>query len=278
VIVTDASGDRFFSAIKIVLVRTSHPGNIGAVARAMKNMGFNRLCLVNPTDCTNGDAACDPSNSAEASSRAAGAEDILKSAPVYDSIDDAIADCHIVVGASARNRKMVWPLINPRECASLVLDKVLKTDTGEQQNIALIFGNEASGLSNDELQRCHYHVNIPSVESFPSLNLAMAVQLISYEIRMAWLLDKSLDAPHQLIAPILSPEDDGWDEQIAPVGELESFFKHLEKTLIAIDFHDPSNPRQLMTRLRRLFQRTHLDKMEVSILRGVLSAVEKYSK
>ena len=270
--------ERLFSSIKIILVRTTHPGNIGAVARAMKNMGFYQLSLVNPTDCTNGDAPCDPSDSSEALSRAAGAEDILQSAQVYDSIEDAIADCHIVIGASARNRKMVWPLINPRECADLVLDKVFKAQALGQQNIALMFGNEASGLSNDELQRCHYHVNIPAVEAFSSLNLAMAVQLISYEIRMAWLLDKSLDAPHQLTAQILSPEDDGWDEQVAPVGELDGFFKHLEKTLIEIDFHDPSNPRQLMTRMRRLFQRAHLDKMEVNILRGVLSAVQKYSK
>jgi len=141
-----------------------------------------------------------------------------------------------------------------------------------------MFGQEASGLTNDELQRCHYHVNIPAVADFSSLNLAMAVQLISYEIRMAMLLDKAVDKPHQLTNAILSAEDEGWDEQLASSSSLESFFKHLEETLIGIEFHDANNPRRLMNRMRRLFQRAHMDKMEVNILRGILTAVQKQLK
>jgi len=263
------------SSVKIVLIRTTHPGNIGAVARAMKNMGLNQLSLVNPSDCTSEESDGNPTASYEAIRRSSGAKDLLHSAQVYSSIDDAISDCHIVIGASARSRKMVWPLMNPRDCASLIIDKTLKSDAPSKQKIALLFGNEASGLSNDELQRCHYHVNIPAVADFSSLNLAMAVQLVSYEIRMAMLLDKSLDTPTDVTSSILSADDEGWDEQLAPVGELEGFFRHLEDTLVKIDFLDPSNPRLLMTRLRRLFQRAHLDKIEVNILRGVLSAAQK---
>jgi len=274
----DSVGQNLSESVKIVLMRTSHPGNVGAVARAIKNMGFTQLYLVNPTDCTQNDRPCSSATSPEAISRAAGAEDLLERAVVCTDIDEAISDCHIVIGASARSRKMVWPLMNPRDCASLVVENVLKQKDGAQNKVALIFGNEASGLSNDELQRCHYHVNIPAIDTFSSLNLAMAAQLITYEIRMCFLLDKSLSAPHVLTSPILSPNDGGWDESIAPVDEMESFFEHLEDTLVKIGFHDPSNPRQLMARLRRLFQRAHLDKMEVNILRGVLSASQKQSR
>jgi len=273
-------------SVRIVLMRTTHPGNIGAVARAMKNMGLHQLCLVNPSDCTqssqDGEGQC-PKSSHEAVRRAAGAEDLLEGAEVCESVDQALEGYEIIIGASARSRKMVWPLMNPRDCAELVIDQVFKQKTTHEKmagtrKIAILFGQEASGLSNEELQRCHYHVNIPAVSDFSSLNLAMAVQLISYEIRMGMLLDKSLKAPTDQIAPILSAGDAGWDEQLAPVDEVEGFFRHLEETLIKIGFHDPANPRQLMTRMRRLFQRAHLDKMEVNILRGVLSAAQKHTK
>jgi len=256
------------SAVRVVLMRTTHPGNIGAVSRAMKNMGLNQLYLVNGADET----------SQEARRRSAGAENILESAKVISSIDEALEGVHIVIGASARSRKMVWPLMNPRDCASLVLDRVFDDQSSHPIKVALLFGQEASGLSNEELQRCHYHVNIPAAADFSSLNLAMAVQLVCYEIRMAMLLDKSGDAPHQLTSSILSSDDDGWDEPPAAVEELEGFFKHLEETLIKIGFHNPDNPRLLMTRLRRLYQRSHLDKMEVNILRGILSAAQKHTK
>lgn len=260
-------------SVQVVLMRTTHPGNIGAVARAMKNMGLTQLCLVNAADET----------SQEARRRAAGAESVLEAAKVVDSIDDALAGVHIVVGASARSRKMIWPLMNPRDCASLVNEKIFHGSQAEPVKIALLFGQEASGLSNEELQRCHYHVNIPAVAEFSSLNLAMAVQLVCYEIRMAMLLSDSVPEHRDASADpvttsILSPYDEGWDEKPAAVEEVEGFFEHLETTLIQTGFHDPENPRQLMTRLRRLYQRAHLDKMEVNILRGILTAAQKSSK
>lgn len=250
-------------------MRTTHPGNIGAVARAMKNMGLNHLCLVNGAD----------EGSQEARRRAAGAENILESALVTNSIDKALEGVQLVIGASARSRKMVWPLMNPRDCAALVHEKVFVAKSVEPTQVAILFGQEASGLSNEELQRCHYHVNIPAVADFSSLNLAMAVQLVCYEVRMAMLLDDNCDGSSNLLTgAILSSDDEGWDEPAAAVEEVEGFFKHLEQTLINIGFHDPENPRQLMTRLRRLYQRAHLDKMEVNILRGILSASQKHTK
>ncbi|MFT6265585.1 MAG: TrmH family RNA methyltransferase [Oleiphilaceae bacterium] len=256
------------SSVRVVLMRTTHPGNIGAVARAMKNMGLNKLCLVNGADET----------SQEARRRASGAENVLENAVVTSSIDEALEGVQLVIGASARSRKMVWPLMNPRDCATLVKNSVFNPKSANSTQIALLFGQEASGLSNEELQRCHYHVNIPAVSDFSSLNLAMAVQLISYEIRMAMLLDDTIDDSNLLTSSILSSDDEGWDEPPAAVEEVEGFFRHLEETLIKIGFLDPENPRQLMTRLRRLYQRSHLDKMEVNILRGILSASQKHTK
>lgn len=281
--------------VTVVLVRTSHPGNVGAVARAMKNMGLKKLVLVNPSEAyernDKGELVyLSPLNAHDAVRRASGAENILQGANICDTLDQALADSQIVIGASARSRKMTWPLMNPRDCASLVLGKVVSLaakESGkvEPNRVSLIFGNEASGLSNEELQRCHYHVNIPAVESFSSLNLAMAVQLITYELRMALLMvnegegvDKLKSAPtHQAIAPVSSGEET-WDEPLASVTEVEGFFQHLEKALTDIGFHDPKNPRQLMTRMRRLYQRVHLDKMEVNILRGILTATQKANR
>ena len=266
------------SSIKVVLMRTTHPGNIGAVARAMKNMGLNQLALVNPSDCTNHGEPSNPVQSMEAVRRSSGAKDLLQQAHVYESLEESLAECHIVIGASARSRKMVWPLMNPRDCAELIHKEIFNSPVSKSIKIALMFGQEASGLTNDELQRCHYHVNIPAIADFSSLNLAMAVQLICYEIRMAMLLDTTVDQPHQLTSAILSAKDEGWDEELATASNLESFFIHLEETLINIEFHDAKNPRRLMNRLRRLFQRAHMDKMEVNILRGILTAVQKQLK
>jgi tRNA (cytidine32/uridine32-2'-O)-methyltransferase len=283
-------------AITIVLVRTSHPGNVGAVARAMKNMGLARLVLVNPElayerNSEGDDVYLSPLVAHDAVRRASGAEDILRNAKICSSLNDALADIHVVIGASARSRKMTWPLMNPRDCADLVIAKAFEGQGREVSKssgnrVALMFGNEASGLSNDELHRCHYHVNIPAVESFSSLNLAMAVQLVAYELRMALLLKDSSaitsegtgSGVNEQLGASLSAQDEGWDEALASVDEVENFFAHLEKTLIATGFHDPEKPRQLMVRLRRLYQRAHLDKMEVNILRGILTSTLKYGK
>jgi len=255
------------SSIEVVLVNTSHSGNIGAVARAMKNMTLNRLCLVQPKEF--------PSHEAER--RASGAVEILDQARVVDSLDEAIGDAHIVVGASARTRSMPWPLMNPRDCAEMIIGNLSEVDSeAGKTRVALLFGRESSGLTNEELQRCHYHVNIPANPDYSSLNLAMAVQVISYEIRMTVLLAGArLGGTNALVEPVLGPESSGWDEEKASVSEVEGFIVHLEETLVKIGFHDPANPRMLMTRLRRLFQRAQLDKMEVNILRGILKNVLK---
>ncbi|MFE8069615.1 tRNA (cytosine(32)/uridine(32)-2'-O)-methyltransferase TrmJ [Marinobacteraceae bacterium S3BR75-40.1] len=242
--------------VRIVLVETSHPGNIGATARAMKNMGLRHLTLVSPREFP----------AEQAVYRASGATDVLEQARVVSSLDDAIEDCVLVIGASARMRSMPWPVLGARECAGRVLEQV------PAGPVALLFGRESSGLSNDELHRCHYHMHIPTNAEYSSLNLAMAVQLMSYELRMAWL---DTDNDSTATDPMMRPGDAGWDEAPATVKELEGFLGHLEQTLVEIDFHDPQRPRQLMTRLRRLFQRTSLDRMEVNILRGILRNIQR---
>jgi tRNA/rRNA methyltransferase/tRNA (cytidine32/uridine32-2'-O)-methyltransferase len=234
--------------IRIVLVGTTHPGNIGAVARAMKNMGLQDLVLVNPRDFPHEDATA----------RASGAEDLLASAKVVDSIDAAIADCCYVAGASARSRTIGWPSMPPRECAARLVRE------GEQGPVAVIFGPEKSGLTNDDLDRCHTLLTIPTDPGFSSLNLAMAVQVMSYELRMARLATSPREE-----SPARSPE-----APLATGEELENFYVHLEQVLIASDFLDPENPRHLMRRLRRLFLRACPDKNEINILRGILVALD----
>ena len=229
--------------IRIVLVGTTHPGNIGASARAMKTMGLEHLWLVAP--------AIHPS--AEASARATGAADILHAATVTDSLEAALKGCRYVVGASARQRSLPWPLIGPRACGEKV---VAEAASGE---VALVFGREQSGLSNDELKRCHALVRIPTNPEFGSLNLAMAVQLISYEVRMASNLDAVPASDRE--APLAKSED------------MEAFYAHLERALVAADFLNPDNPRHLMQRLRRMYNRTELDVNEINILRGILTAL-----
>lgn len=246
----------FWSHLRIVLIETSHPGNIGAVARAMKNMGLTQLWLVNPARFPD----------ELATRRASGATDILASAVCVDRFEDAIADCALVVGASARDRRLPWPMLSPETCAA---EAVAEKGKGR---VALLFGREDRGLTNDELQRCHYHMHIPANPEYSSLNLAMAVQVIAYELRKAYLAatgagDKSTAARY--------PQDGGWDVPAATVAEVEGLLEHLERTLVAIGFHDPERPRQLMARLRRLFQRARLDRMEVNILRGILRDILK---
>lgn len=251
--------DTFQDQIRIVLVETSHSGNIGAVARGMKNMGLGNLWLVNP--------ASFPDETSYA--RAAGASDVLDKAQVVSSLDEALADCVLVMGTSARGRKVPWPVIAPPEAAAKAAEH---TPAGP---VALVFGRENHGLSNEELQRCHFHIHIPSNPDYSSLNLAMAVQVVTYEMRMHYLrgLEGGEGSPY--LKAMSMPGDDGWDVPLAPVNDVEGFFGHLEQVLVDIDFHRRENPRQLMTRLRRLFQRSKLDQMEINILRGILTAVQK---
>ncbi|PVY77994.1 tRNA (cytidine32/uridine32-2'-O)-methyltransferase [Tamilnaduibacter salinus] len=254
-----APGSGALDHVHIVLVETTHSGNIGAVARAMKNMGLANLTLVRPQSF--------PDEAAYA--RSSGATDVLDRARVVDSLDEALAESSLVLGTSARGRKVPWPVVNPRDAAGMV------TGYREQGTVALVFGRESNGLSNDELQRCHYHIHIPSNPEYSSLNLAMAVQVICYELRMHHLMGETSDVARQLLQPLMRPGDEGWDRPPASVGELEGFYDHLEQALVDVDFHSRDNPRQLMTRLRRLFQRAHPDRMEVNILRGALTAIQK---
>lgn len=247
--------------IRIVLVNTTHPGNIGAAARAMKNMGLSDMVLVAPKRFPD----------EEANARSSRADDILEQAQVVDTLEQALADCQLVVGTSARQRNMPWPLINPRQMADLVFKDLAKANQiqhadGAPMKVALVFGREDRGLTNEELALCHYHVHIPTEESFSSLNVAAAVQVLAYEVRVAYL------AQTQQAAPEWQEE---WDNPWANGEDLERFYQHLEQTLIEIGFHDPDNPRLLMTRLRRLYQRARLDQVEVNILRGILSTTQK---
>lgn len=236
---------------RIVLVETSHPGNIGAVARAMKNMAIEDLVLVSPKQF--------PAD--EATRRASGATDILDKARVVDSFDEAIEDCHVVVGASARGRKIPWPVMNPRE----VVEQAFSDQP--PRKYAFVFGREDNGLSNEELQRCHFHLHIPANPEYSSLNLAMAVQVLAYEWRMS-LLSRDGD-----VQPTLTAGSDEWDVEPAEAVEIEGMLHHIESVMIEVGFHNPDNPRQLMARLRRLFQRVGMDKMEVNIMRGFCKAV-----
>jgi len=252
--------------IRIVLVQTSHPGNIGAAARAMKNMGLASLYLVEPRDYPSGVAL----------GRAASALDILDNAVVVDSLDAAIADCGLVIGTSARSRGIPWPMVDPQECAQkLVL-------AGRQNDVALVFGREDNGLSNEELRRCHFHVQIPANEEYSSLNVAAAVMVLCYEIRKAALQEQGARDKEQGENPGDSTEDRGntgtgedfWDQPLATVAETEGFLAHLEEVLTQIEVLDPKAPRQLMTRLRRLYTRIRPDRMEINLLRGTLTATQ----
>lgn len=230
---------------RIVLIETSHPGNIGAAARAMKTMGLFELALVNPQHFPN----------AEASARASGADDLLARAQVYDNLADALAGCQLVIGTSARPRELEWPMLNPEQSAEKAVS--------HQGQCALVFGRERSGLSNAELDLCHYLVQIPSIEGFSSLNLGAAVQIIAYSLRVAQL-------KHTAQMPDLSHAPN-----LADAKAMQYFYEHLEQTLIDIDFLDPEQPKRLMRRLRRLFNRAQPDETELNILRGILSASQK---
>ena len=244
--------------IRVVLVNTSHPGNIGGTARAMKNMGLSRLILVQPEEFPSG----------EANARASGATDILENALVVDSLEDALSGCTLVFGTSARERRIPWPLLDPRESAAKVLEQ---TQSGG--DVALVFGREYAGLTNEELQRCHFHVHIPSNPEFSSLNLATAVQVLAYEVRMEWLARQGQPTCREKIETTAM-----LDTVPVTADDLERYYAHLEKTLVEIGFLDPEKPRHLMARLRRLYGRTNVTKLEMNILRGILTETQKAAR
>ncbi len=235
-------------SIRIVLKGTSHPGNIGAVARAMKNMGLSDLRLVQPRHFPHEDATA----------RASGAADILERAVVVDTLEDALTDCVYVAGASARSRTINWPSMGPRDCAERMIQE------SAHGKVACVFGPEKTGLHNDDLDLCHTLLTIPTDPGFSSLNLAMAVQVLTYELRVASMLDEG---------PVFDVE-----APPATGEQMEHFYEHLENVLRDIRFLDPENPRHLMRRLRRLFIRARPDQNEVNILRGMLTAIDQTRK
>jgi tRNA (cytidine32/uridine32-2'-O)-methyltransferase len=206
----------------------------------MKTMGLSQLRLVQPKYFPH----------EQATALASDAVDVLENAQVYDDLKSAIADCHFVVGTSARKRYLDWPLLTAHEAANRVIE-------ASAESVAIVFGREQSGLTNEELQSCHAHLQIPANPNYSSLNLASAVQVVAYEIFCASLSNR--------------PEKK--TEALATHAELELLLAHLEETLIDIEFLDPKNPRMLMPRLRRLFNRAELEQTEVNILRGILTHI-----
>jgi tRNA (cytidine32/uridine32-2'-O)-methyltransferase len=238
-----------WSSIRFVLVRTSHPGNIGAAARAIRTMGFDRMVLVAPRRYP------DPG----ATAMAAGADDVLAQLAVVPGVPEAVADCAAVYGLSARRRGVALPELDPRTAAREIATKLARGD-----RVALLFGNEQSGLDNDELSVCHAMVRIPSADDFSSLNLAQAVQVMAWELRMA--------TPEAL--PMMTPLPDA----PATSKDLERYFAHLFETLHAIDFHKGRSPMTIERRLRRLFLRAAPSARELRILHGILADAERMAR
>jgi len=234
------------ASIRVVLIDTTHPGNIGATARAMKVMGVSRLHLVNPAIYPHADATA----------RASGADDILQAAQVHESLDSALQGCSLVLGTSARLRSLPMPQLNVRSAAQ----KALRESGG--QDVAILFGRERHGLTNEQMQRCHQLVHIETNPEYGSLNIAQAVQLVVYEIRMAALGSKALSQPPLDWVPV-------------DAAQMELFYTHLEQTLLDLEFLNPKQPKKLMMRLRRLFNRSRPDQNEMNILRGILAAAQK---
>ncbi|ENM3963164.1 tRNA (cytosine(32)/uridine(32)-2'-O)-methyltransferase TrmJ [Vibrio cholerae] len=233
--------------VKVVLVGTTHSGNIGSAARAMKVMGLSQMVLVDPQ--------CQVD--AQAIALAAGASEIALNAQIYPTLEAAVADCGLVVGTSARSRTLEWPMLEPRECGEKLISEA------NQHSVAMVFGRERTGLTNDELQLCHYHVCVPANPEYSSLNLAMAVQLLSYEVRMAYLALQQ------------SSQNSTLQEEYPRHQELERFYAHLEQVIMQTEFISAQQPGQVMNKLRRMFTRARPEAQEVNILRGILTSVQK---
>lgn len=241
-------------SIRVVMVETTHPGNIGAAARAMKTMGYQNLYLVKPKIYPN----------AEATARAAGADDILIKAVICDSLEEALQGCVTVVASTARPRTISHPIFTPREYASKLSEMV------KNGPVALVFGRESSGLSNEELELCNVILQIPTNPDFSSLNVASAVQILCYEFIQALQSGKSDNT---------DAETDGKAKvKLATTDEMTYLYDHLEASMIDVGFLNPEQPRKLMRRLKSLFNRANLDENEISILRGFLAAVQEAVK
>lgn len=243
------------SHIKVVMIQTSHTGNMGAAARAMKVMGLSQLTLVQPKSLPDEQALAMSSN----------ASDILDNAVVVDSLAEAIADCHLVVGTSARQgRSLRWDIKDSRSCGALIANHV----QNHQAPVAILFGRESSGLSNEELALCQHLVHIPTNLDYSSLNIASAVQILAYECRLALL---ELNQMGQAVVPEPIADED----KSVTADELNGYFEHLKQVMLEVEFLDPKNPRYLMPRLRRLYARSGVTRSELNILRGMLAAIQK---
>ena len=231
------------------MVGTTHPGNIGATARAMKNMGILDLALVEPKEF--------PSDVATFRSKAA--KDILEKASVHTSLEEAISECELVVGTSARGRTVPWPVLNPREAA----EEMHKSSLNGK--VAIVFGREDRGLTNEELGLCNFHVHIPSDPEYSSLNLSQAVQILAYEIRLSYLQDRHVNEEY-------------WDVELANNEQTERLINHMDELMQEVDFYDVENPRKLLVRVRRFFKRSKIDVMEANIFRGLFATIQKKLK
>lgn len=246
--------------IRIVMVNTTLPANIGAAARAMKTMGLSQLVLVDPKAFPHGDATA----------LASGAADVLQQAQVVETLEQAIGDCQLVFGTSARSRTIPWPLLEARPATALAHQAAT-----QQQQIAIVFGREDRGLTNEELALCNYHLTIPVNPEYGVLNVSAAIQVICYELRMHALLAQTpvtTDTAHDDQMPIT--HHTVWDEPLVDQAQMQQFYTHFEQTLADIDFLDPDNPRLLPLRIRRLFGRIRLDRMEYNLLRGMLGRIQ----
>lgn len=240
--------------VRIVLVNTSDCRNIGSAARAMKTMGLSQLILVDPIELPNG----------QAQALAAGATDVLANAKIVSTLEEAINECGLVVGTSARSRTLPWPMLEPRGCGEKMIDEAA------EYPVALVFGRESSGLTNEELQLCHFHVQIPANPEYSSLNLAMAVQTLSYEVRTSFLAKEQAQYANKKAEPVKEEGD-----EFPVVEETERFYTHFEQALKTTGFITPSHPGLIMTKLRRLFNRARPDVKEVKMMRGILASVER---
>ena len=257
--IDNATVSAHLSHVRIVMVNTTLPANIGSALRAMKTMGLCKLVLVAPKTYPHPDI----------DALAAGASDLIEQIEIVATLEEAIQDCHIVFGTSARSRTIPWPLLDARPAAETSLKAVVQ----HQQEVAVIFGREDRGLTNEELALANYHVTIPVNNDYGVLNVAQAIQVICYEMRMAAmaLAEKNDDTATM---PVTDTESMHWDEPLVTHEQMEQFYPHIEKMLAEIEFMDPKNPRLLPLRLRRLFGRIQLDRMEYHLLRGIFTRVQ----
>ena len=256
----NAAVSAHLSHVRIVMVNTTLPANIGSALRAMKTMGLSKLVLVAPKTYPHPDI----------DALAAGATDLIEQIEIVETLADAIKDCHLVFGTSARSRTIPWPLLDARPAA----EKSISAVVNDQQDVAVVFGREDRGLTNEELAMANYHVTIPVNTDYGVLNVAQAIQVICYEMRMATLAVVESAEDEAATMPVTDTESMQWDEPLVTHEQMEQFYPHIEKMLAEIEFLDPKNPRLLPLRLRRLFGRIQLDRMEYHLLRGIFSRVQ----